>query len=139
MDQDFAMALLRVIIFLPLTLALAYLTLRFGMGRVTGTPPGDRQLEVIERLPLSSKAGLVVVRCGDRYLLIGLGDGSPGLLTELPDYPVMAATTRELKAYSLQSLAEKEREIIAAGGFRGFNPVVGRLQAGWKKLKNHDK
>jgi len=136
MDQDFARALLRVIIFLPLILTLAYLTVRFGMGRVTGTTSGDRQLEVIERLPLSSKAGLAVVRCGERYFLIGLGDGSPALLTELPDYPVMAAATREFKVCSLQSLAEREREIIATGR---FNPVVGWLQAGWKKLKNHDK
>ena len=134
MEQDFVMALLRVIIFLPIVLALAYLTVRFGMGRVTGTAVGGRQLEIIERLPLNNKTGLAVVRCGERYFLMGLGDNSLGLLTELPDYPVMAASTRELKVYSLQSLAEKENE--AAVG-EGFKPAAGWLQAGWKKLKSH--
>jgi flagellar biosynthetic protein FliO len=108
-EQDLAMALLRLLIFLPVVLALAYLTVRFGLGRaMTTTPAGSRQLEIMERLPLSNKAGLAVVRCGERYFLIGLGEGSPGLLTELPDYPLMAASSRELNLYPLPTLAEKE-------------------------------
>ncbi|NLW07568.1 MAG: flagellar biosynthetic protein FliO [Clostridia bacterium] len=118
MEQDMLMALLRLAIFLPLVLALAYLTVRYGLGRamLTKTATGNRQLEIVERLPLSNKAGLAVVRCGERYFLIGLGEGPPGLLTELPDYPVMAVTGGEVEMYPLPPLAENERQEGTAKG-----------------------
>ncbi|MBE3572676.1 MAG: flagellar biosynthetic protein FliO [Moorella humiferrea] len=113
MDRDFVLALLRLAVFLPLVLALAYVTVRLGAGRVGSRIAGPGRLEVVERLPLGSKSGLAVVRCGERYFLIGLGEGAPVFLTELPDYP--AAAAGEIPAYPLSYLGEEEGENGAMG------------------------
>jgi flagellar protein FliO/FliZ len=117
MDRDLLLALLRLLIFFPLVLGLAYLTVRFGLGRATGRVAGPGQLELIERLPLSSKSNLAVVRCGGRYFLIGQGEGAPVLLAELPDYQALPATGEvEVEVCSLQSLVEKDSTDSRARG-----------------------
>lgn len=133
MDKDFALSLLRVAVYLPLVLLLAYLTLRFGLYRFTGTTAGSGQLKVIEQVPLNNKAGIAVVRCGERYFLIGLGEGTPGLLTELPDYPETASATKEISTYSLQSIIGKDRDFKLG---RGIHFVSGWLYNGWQRLKS---
>jgi flagellar protein FliO/FliZ len=40
MDRDFVLALLRLVIFLPLVLGLAYATVRLGLGRAAGRAVG---------------------------------------------------------------------------------------------------
>ncbi|CEP68910.1 Flagellar biosynthesis protein, FliO [Moorella glycerini] len=134
MDRDFVLALLRLVIFLPLVLGLAYATVRFGLGRATGRAVGPGQLELVERLPLSSKSGLAVIRCGDRHFLVGLGEGAPVLLAELPDYPAVAATAGEVTVYPLQSLVEKEKEAVTPTGLRGL--LTGWLST-WQRFRGH--
>lgn len=86
MEQDFTMALLRLFIFLPLVLLLAYATVKYGLGRAHFPLRGTGRLQVVARLPLGQKSALLVVRCGNRYFLLGVGEGPPVLLAELPDY-----------------------------------------------------
>jgi len=78
-------ALVRLIIFLPLVVLLAYLTIKFGLGkRILYGSPGS--LRVVERLPLGARTCLYVVAVDNRYYLLGAGDGGVSLITELPDY-----------------------------------------------------
>ncbi|WP_258359714.1 FliO/MopB family protein [Moorella sulfitireducens] len=134
MDREFVLALLRLVIFLPLVLGLAYVTLRLGMGRAAGRNVGPGQLELVERLPLSSKSGLAVVRCGDRHFLIGLGEGAPVFLAELPDYPAAVATGREVTVYPLRSLEEKEKELPGQSHPGG---VLAAWLSTWQRFKGH--
>jgi flagellar protein FliO/FliZ len=85
-DREFLLALIRLLIFFPLVLAGAYLTVKYGVGRFTPYTASNGFLQVVARLPVSPKSSLVVVRCGRRYFLIGVGEGPPVLLTELMDY-----------------------------------------------------
>ncbi|MGB9660809.1 MAG: flagellar biosynthetic protein FliO [Moorellaceae bacterium] len=86
MEKDLAMAWLRLFIFLPLVLLLAYVTVRYGLGRAYFPGKGGGRLRIVDRLPVGQKSALLVVRCGERYFLIGVGDGTPALLAELPDF-----------------------------------------------------
>ncbi|GFN24138.1 MAG: flagellar biosynthetic protein FliO [Thermoanaerobacteraceae bacterium] len=86
MERDLVLALLRLFLFLPLVLLLAYVTVRYGLGRAGALTPAADGLKVVARLPVGPKAALLVVRCGKRYFLIGVGEGPPALLAELPDY-----------------------------------------------------
>jgi flagellar biosynthetic protein FliO len=86
MEQDFTMALLRLFIFLPLVLLLGYVTVKYGLGRGHFPLMGAGRLQVVARLPVGQKSALLVVRCDNRYFLIGVGEGPPVLLAELPDY-----------------------------------------------------
>lgn len=134
MDRDFVLALLRLVIFLPLVLGLAYATVRLGLGRAAGRAVGPGQLELVERLPLNSKSGLAVVRCGDRHFLVGLGECAPVLLAELPDYPTVTATAGEVAVYPLQSLVEKEKETFNPPGPRG---LLTTWLSTWQRFRGH--
>lgn len=106
MDREFYLAVLRLIIFLPLVLLLAYAAVRYGLGRDWHSTRGRGELEILERLPLGPKNGLVVVRVAGRFFLIGLGDGVPALLAELPDYPSPEMQTSEIQVYELPPAGE---------------------------------
>ncbi|BCV20822.1 flagellar biosynthetic protein FliO [Moorella sp. Hama-1] len=135
MDHDLLWALVRVAIFLPLVALLAYLTVRLGFGQATGLAAGSGELRLIERLQLSNKSGLAVVRCGERYFLVGLGEGPPALLAELPDYPATAAAG-DVKVFPVQTLDTRGGEDVLA---EEKEPVLRLLKGGWQRLKGHDK
>ncbi|MDN5346758.1 MAG: flagellar protein FliO/FliZ [Clostridia bacterium] len=107
MDREFYLALLRLIIFLPLVLLLAYLVVRYGLGHRVSLLRGQGQLEVLERLPLGPKHGLAVVRVAGRYFLLGLGEGTPALLAEIPDYPASGIQESEVPVYELTGGGEE--------------------------------
>ncbi|MGB9885495.1 MAG: flagellar biosynthetic protein FliO [Moorellales bacterium] len=86
MDREFFWALLQVAIFLPLVLAGAYLVARYITAWRFCWPRSGSYLEVAERVMLSPRAGLYVVRLGDKYCLFALSESGLSLLRELPDY-----------------------------------------------------
>ena len=89
MKGEVLWAFIRLILSLPLVLLAIYFSLRFLWGKGNAIPGSkNRKLEVLERVALTPKSGLAVVRCGEKYLLLGLGEGAPVLLTEIPDYPL---------------------------------------------------
>ncbi|MGI9951205.1 flagellar biosynthetic protein FliO [Moorellaceae bacterium AZ2] len=107
MERDFTLALLRLFLFLPLVLVLAYVTVRYGLGRANSLMAAAGHLKVVARLPVGPKAALLVVRCGRRYFLIGVGEGPPALLAELPDYGEGEAEEQEVISLPLSSIEEK--------------------------------
>jgi len=75
-------ALVQSLLALAAVSILAWVVLRWsaraGLGR------GGKHLEVLERLALDHRRGLVLVRAGRRRLLLGIGEGAaPRLVAEL--------------------------------------------------------
>ena len=85
MEGDLWKALLRLVIFLPLVLLLAYWSIRIGASRGQMWQ-GSRNLQVMERIALGTKAGLCIVKVGREYYLIGISEQKIELLKELPQY-----------------------------------------------------
>lgn len=85
MEGELWKALLRLVIFLPLVLLLAYWSIRFGASRGQMWQ-GSRNLRVMERIALGQKAGLCIVKVGQEYYLIGISEQKIELLKELPQY-----------------------------------------------------
>lgn len=94
-------AILRLIIFLPVVAVLAYLSIKYGLGKVRqfkGTP----NLQVVERLTLGPKSSLYVVKVVNRYYLLAVGEGQTALLKELEDYPeTQVSLDQEFKGLQL--------------------------------------
>lgn len=55
------------------------------MGAVTSTSKGRLAVEVVQRLPLGPKSGLVVVRVGEKVLAVSIGDGGVHTLFEVDE------------------------------------------------------
>jgi flagellar biosynthetic protein FliO len=86
----YGVALLQSLLALAAVCILAWVVLRWSAKAGLGGA-GGRHLEVLERLALDHRRGLVLVRAGKRVLVLGVGEGAaPTLLTELDpgDVPV---------------------------------------------------
>ncbi len=71
MDKELVAALIRIVILLPVVCGLAYLTVRFGLGRskYLAAFGNGRRMQVLEQVSMGAKCGLTLVRVGNRYLL----------------------------------------------------------------------
>ncbi|MGD8861564.1 MAG: flagellar biosynthetic protein FliO [Myxococcales bacterium] len=82
---SYAADLLRTLVALGAVCLLAWVGLRLLSRRGFGR--GDRDhgpVQVVHRVPLGPRQSLLLVRAGDRALLVGVGEsGPPALLTEL--------------------------------------------------------
>ncbi len=89
MDREMLLALVRILVLLPLVCILAYLTVRFGLGRVKSWPvPGGRKrMRVLEQVSLGPKAGLSLVQVGEKYMLFAHQEGSILLVKEMDELP----------------------------------------------------
>jgi flagellar biosynthetic protein FliO len=67
--------------------ALAWWLLRWGARRGLGAlaGPGAGRVEVLERTTLDARRAIFLVRIGARVLVVGAGDQSLSLLTEMRD------------------------------------------------------
>jgi flagellar protein FliO/FliZ len=87
--------LLKTILALVIVIALAYALLRWGLKRLMpGHATGGGEISILDRQPLDSRRQVVLVKAYGRYLLLGVGDGSVTLLTELEAEAVAEAERR---------------------------------------------
>ncbi len=71
-----------VLLVLAGILALAYVTLRFGLPRFLGMrTPTDGPIQMVARYPLEPKKTLYLVKVGSEVFLIGTSEGQVGYLT----------------------------------------------------------
>ena len=105
-----------------LLIALRYLK-RFAPGAGAGN--GKMQLEIVQRLSLSPKQGIAVVKFGDRLIAVSMGDGGVHPLVEL-DAPVAGATAPVLTPSVTTSLLDAARGATLGGlkPRRAAAPVV---------------
>ncbi|NLC77284.1 MAG: flagellar biosynthetic protein FliO [Clostridia bacterium] len=85
MERELWTAVLRIVIFLPLVLLLAYFSIKVGASRGQMWT-GSGNLRLVERIALGPKAGLCIVKVGQEYYLIGVSEQKVELLKELPHY-----------------------------------------------------
>ncbi|MGQ9824829.1 MAG: flagellar biosynthetic protein FliO [Desulfotomaculales bacterium] len=88
MDREIFWAVLRLAVALPLVLALAYLTVKYGMARSRLPTSGvRRRMRVVEQLPLGPRTGLSLVQVGGEYFLLAFHEGKVALLKEYGELP----------------------------------------------------
>ena len=90
-----ATSLLGVLAVLALVLGLLVLSLRFLRRFVPSTGAGHTKLplEVVQRLSLSPKQGIAIVRIGERLMAVSMGEGGVRALAELDVVPATAAAS----------------------------------------------
>ena len=86
MDIDFITAVLRLAIFLPLVILLAYVSLKYGLGKVQKNSASSH-MQVVDRVSLGPKAGLLVVKVAEEYFLLAVSEQQIQIIKELPGYP----------------------------------------------------
>lgn len=115
----YGLALVQAAIALVAVIVLAWVVLRWASRLGLGAQRPGGRLEVLERLPLDARRSIVLVRLGDRALLIGVGDGNaPRLLLETPlaELPELGQPARS------SSFAEALRKLSAHARTRELEP-----------------
>jgi len=83
-EIDFGMLLLRTFFFLALVCLLIYFVLRKVLPHLVQIPGiRNRNIKIIERLPLDQKKSLLVVEVQDKAYLLGCSENSINVLMEL--------------------------------------------------------
>jgi flagellar protein FliO/FliZ len=83
---DLFWAVVQLAVSLPLVAGLAYLAVRYGLGRRLAVNRG-RYMRVIEQVPLGPKTALTLVQVGRRYYLLAQQENNVTLLQELDRLP----------------------------------------------------
>lgn len=82
---SYGASLLQTLVALVGVCVLAYVVMRYGLGRAYAAGGAGRRMRVLERLPLDARRALLLVEVSERVYLVGTGDGgAPVLLAELP-------------------------------------------------------
>jgi flagellar biosynthetic protein FliO len=114
--SSFTEAVLRLIFFLPLVVLLAYVSLKYGLGKLQKNTLNS-QLQIVDRLSLGPKSGLFVIKVAEQYLLLAVTEQHIEILKELPEYPTINTSFSELE---IGSTVSQFREVIKSGfGKRG--------------------
>ncbi|WP_051273082.1 flagellar biosynthetic protein FliO [Desulfotruncus alcoholivorax] len=88
MDKEMIAALVRLVILLPVICALAYLTIKYGLGQVRRVSlTGKKRMRLLEQVSLGPKSGLSLVQVGDKYLLLAHQEGSIIVVKEMDQLP----------------------------------------------------
>jgi flagellar biosynthetic protein FliP len=126
-----------------LALVLGLLLVGAGLLRRFGGSPASprRQIEVLDRVGLSPKQGVALVRLRDREVAVGYGEGGVRLLTEMEPDP--AAAPRDADDFSgvLARVEETDAAVVRPGGrgLAGRWPAPGRPGTGsgvWNRVRS---
>jgi len=83
MDEQTASSILKILIFLPLVLILAYISLKIAGGRMAAFG-GGRIIKIVERVPLSNKGFLYVALIDGKPYVLSSTEERIEILMELP-------------------------------------------------------
>lgn len=86
--------LLKTVLALIIVIGLVWVLLRWGLARLLPGRGRGTEMRVLDRLALDGRRQVVLVQAYGRYLLLGVGDGSTTLLTELDADAVAEAERR---------------------------------------------
>ncbi|OAT79926.1 flagellar biosynthetic protein FliO [Desulfotomaculum copahuensis] len=86
MSGGMAGSVIQLLVYLILICLLAYLVVRYGLGRRFAFLSG-RRMRVVEQLPLGPKAALTLVQVGHRYYLLAHQDGAVVVVREFEQLP----------------------------------------------------
>lgn len=83
MDLDFWTLLFKIIIFLPFTLLLLYISLKYGGNKLQKLQNG-RYMKVLDRVALSKENSIIVVKIGEKAYAVSSSLKGINILFELP-------------------------------------------------------
>jgi flagellar protein FliO/FliZ len=83
MEPQVAASLLKIIIFLPLVLILAYLSIKLGGSRMMGLGSG-RIIKIVEKVPLTGKSFLCVALINEKPYVVSCTEDKVEIVMELP-------------------------------------------------------
>ncbi|MEG6617319.1 flagellar biosynthetic protein FliO [Peptococcaceae bacterium 1198_IL3148] len=88
-NTEILFAFIRVIIALPLVLALAYVAIKYGLARrgLVKGQQGGRRMRVVEQMPLGPKGLLSLVEVGDKYFLLAHAETGITVVKEYDTLP----------------------------------------------------
>ncbi|MGQ9556346.1 MAG: flagellar biosynthetic protein FliO [Desulfurispora sp.] len=91
MDKEMWLYTLRLALFLPLVLLMAYFLIKYILsGRLLPAGVVNRRcLRFVEQLPLGTRSALVLVQVGGEYLLLAREENRLHLLKHYPGLPVL--------------------------------------------------
>lgn len=90
MDKEMWLYMLRLTLFLPLVLLMAYIFIKYVLsGRLLPAGGNRRCLRFVEQLPLGTRSALVLVQVGGEYLLLAREENRLHLLKRYPGLPVL--------------------------------------------------
>lgn len=92
MEGELWKALLRLVIFLPLILLLAYWSIKLAAMKGPFSQ-GTKNMQLVEKLSLGTKNSLCVIKINGKYYLLGVSEQGVELLKELPDYQEIDTNT----------------------------------------------
>lgn len=78
--------IIQLVVYLILVCLLAYVVIRYGLGRRFAFLSG-RRMRVVEQLPLGPKAAMTLVQVGNRYYLLAHQDGAVTVVREFEQLP----------------------------------------------------
>ncbi len=81
--MDAVSSILQMLLMLAAVIALAYLILNKGVGKLIKRTQAGKAIQVQERVALDQKHALYIVHLADRSFLLGSGDGGVRLIQEL--------------------------------------------------------
>lgn len=84
--------LIRTLIALAIVIALVWVALRYGLGRLSGTRATGGALRLLARRSLDGRRSVVLLEAAGRTFLLGVAEGQVSLLAELEPGAVSAAT-----------------------------------------------
>ena len=82
------LSLLGILLVLLLVLGGCWLFTRWagtGLSGRLGVPPAQRQMKILERMPVGKDQALLAVQVGERYFLLGSSPSGCSLLCELTE------------------------------------------------------
>ncbi|HSP07430.1 MAG TPA: flagellar biosynthetic protein FliO [Acidobacteriota bacterium] len=83
-EINFGMLILRMLVFLGLVILLIWLLLRKFLPMIARAPGfRNRNVKILERVPLDTKRSLLVVEIQERVYLLGSAEGQINVLMEL--------------------------------------------------------
>ena len=83
-EINFGMLIVRMLIFLGLVILLIWVFLRKVLPMISQMPSlRNRNVKILERLPLDGKRSLIVVEVQERVYLLGSAEGQINVLMEL--------------------------------------------------------
>lgn len=104
--MGYGMMLARMIFMLAAVCALAVVTLRWGLKRLTSAQSEGQSIEVISRAIIEPRRAILVARVGTRYMILGTGEHG---MTPLGELSEEEAEAMQEKARNFQVAQQQKR------------------------------
>lgn len=113
--MGYGMMLARMVFMLAAVCALAIISLRWGLKRLTNVNSASQSIEVVSRAVIEPRRAVLVLRVGTRHLIVGTGEHGMTPLGELSEEEAEAMRAKVAELQDVRQQARPSfRKIFAA-------------------------